>query len=99
MVSARQFQLTPVPIVYSSMEGSDVGTVSGATASELAKQIINTITEAFGPSCPDFNLKSSWQGTACDGQYQARDFGEMLHQLLNVQIDSEFSAVIWDPSH
>lgn len=87
------------PIVYSSKEGADIGDVSGATASELANQIIDTITKAFGSDCPDFNLKSSWQGTACDGQYQARPFGETLHQVLNVEIDPEFSAVIWDPSH
>ena len=90
------------PIVYSSKNKDDVGNVSGATAGELANQIVDTIKQAFEPATPDspeFDLKSSWQGTACDGQYQAKEFGDTLHEVLNVDIDPEFSAVIWDPSH
>ena len=85
------------PIVYSSKNKDDVGNVSGATAGELANQIVDTIKQAFEPATPDspeFDLKSSWQGTACDGQYQAKEFGDTLHEVLNVDIDPEFSAVI-----
>jgi hypothetical protein len=55
------------PIVYSS-KNKDVGNVSGATAGELANQIVHTIKQA-------------------------------LHRVLNVDIDPEFSAGVWDPSH
>ena len=73
------------PIVYSSKNKDDVGNVSGATAGELAKQIVDTIKQAFEPATPDspeFDLKLSWQGTACDRQYQAKEFGNTLHEVL-----------------
>ena len=85
-------------IVYSSKNKDDVGNVSGATAGELANQIVVTIKQAFEPATPDFpefDLKLSWQGI----KYQAKEFGDTLHEVLDVDIDPEFSAVIWDPSH
>ena len=72
--------------------------MSGANADELAKQVISSIKKAFGGNM-EFELRSSWQGTSCDGQYQATEFGATLHKELNVKADPEFSAVIWDPSH
>ena len=86
------------PKVYSSKDRATVGTVSGANADELAKQVISSIKKAFGSNM-EFELRSSWQGTSCDGQYQATEFGATLHKELNVKADPEFSAVIWDPSH
>jgi hypothetical protein len=87
-----------LPKVYSSEDGATAGTVSGANADELAKQVISSIKNAFAGNM-EFELRSSWQGTSCDGQYQAKEFGETLHKELNVKVDPEFSVVIWDPSH
>ena len=84
--------------VYSSKDRATVGTVSGANADELAKQVISSIKKTFGSNM-EFELRSSWQGTSCDGQYQATEFGATLHKELNVRADPEFSAVIWNPSH
>lgn len=86
------------PKVYSSEDGATVGTVSGANADELAKQVIWSIKNAFAGNM-EFELRSSWQGTSCDGQYQAKELGETHHKEVNVKVDPEFSVVIWDPSH
>ena len=86
------------PKVYSSKDRATVGTVSGANADELAKQVISSIKKAFGSNM-EFELRFSWQGTSCDGLYHATEFGATLHKELNVKADPEFSVVIWDPSH
>lgn len=86
------------PVVYSSNEDGNPGSVSGGCADQLARQIIKTINEAY-EDCENFPLKSSWQGTCCDGQYQAHDFKETLHNELNVPVDPVFSEIVWDPSH
>ncbi|CAB3991037.1 Hypothetical predicted protein [Paramuricea clavata] len=56
-------------VVYSTDDDGNPGSVSGGCADQLAKQIIK---------------KTSWQGTCCDGQYQAQEFRETLHNELNV---------------
>ena len=84
--------------VYSSEGGATAGLVSGANADELANQVIYSIIKAFAGNM-EFELRSSWQGTSCDGQYQANEFGATLYKELNVRVDPKFSAVIWDPSH
>eukprot|EP00112_Aurelia_sp_Birch-Aquarium-sp1_P015932 Seg357.2 transcript_id=Seg357.2/GoldUCD/mRNA.D3Y31 product="hypothetical protein" protein_id=Seg357.2/GoldUCD/D3Y31 len=86
------------PLVYKPEKDGPVGKVSGANADQLAKQIIHTIQLAYGDN-PGFDLKLQWQGTACDGQYQATEFGKTLFKELGVKADPMFSEVIWDPSH
>ena len=67
-------------------------------ADELAKQAIYSINKAFAGNM-EFELRSSWQGTSCDSQYQANEFGATLYKELNVRVDPKFSVVIWDLSH
>ena len=86
------------PEVYSKELDAVPGTVSGANARQLAQQIVANIKQAFG-STPEFSLKASWQGTVCDGQYQAKEFKATMHSEIGVSVDKEFSEVIWDPSH
>ncbi|MCP4801188.1 MAG: hypothetical protein GY893_14695 [bacterium] len=69
--------------------------VTGASASELAARIHSDIKETY--QVDDELLCQSWQGTSCDGQYQAKDFGKELQRLL--QQTGSFSCVIWDPPH
>ncbi len=74
------------PCVYNKEENSTPGTVSGANAGQFASQIVSNIKEAFGGN-PEFSLKASWQGTACDGQYQAKAFKATLNQEIGVNSD------------
>ena len=87
-----------LPKVYSSEGGATAGLVSGANADELAKQAIYSINKAFAGNM-EFELRSSMQGTSCDSQYQANEFGATLYKELNVRVDPKFSVVIWDLSH
>ena len=43
-------------------------------------------------------FQAAWQGTVCDGQYQAKGFHEKLKELLN-QDTTGFNAITWDPPH
>jgi hypothetical protein len=86
------------PVVYSTDDDGNPGSVSGGCADHLAKQIIKTINKAYEDS-DSFSLKTSWQGTCCDGQYQAQEFRETLHNELNVPVHPVFSAIVWDQSH
>ena len=72
--------------------------VSGGCADQLAKQVVKTIKEAYGDS-ESFHLEAIWQGTCCDGQYQADGFKTTMYQELGVPIDPTFSVVVWDQSH
>lgn len=86
------------PEVYSTANEGDTSNVTGGCADELARQVVNTIKDAYGEA-ENFNLKAAWQGTSCDGQYQAIEFQNTLHKELDVQMDPVFSEIIWDPSH
>ncbi|CAB4020646.1 Hypothetical predicted protein [Paramuricea clavata] len=72
--------------------------VSGGCADQLAKQVVKTIKESYGEE-ESFDLKATWQGTCCDGQYQADGFKTTIYQELGVLIDPVFSVVVWDQSH
>lgn len=69
--------------------------VIGASAGELAARVHSDVKEMY--QLDDELLCQSWQGTSCDGQYQAKDFGKELRRLL--QQAGPFSCVVWDPPH
>ena len=93
------------PRVYSANAGSGSGDedtdednaveVSGARANELAYKVYSVIKDTFHLS--EGQMSSAWQGTCCDGQYQAKEFKNELNLLL--QHDTTFNDVIWDPPH
>ena len=56
----------------------------------------DTISSTY--SIGDDTLAQSWQGTVCDGQYQAGMFEEKLNGLRKKN-DPVFDRVIWDPPH
>ena len=70
--------------VITSKDGATTGLVSIANADELAKQVIYSINKAFAGNM-EFELRSSWQGTSCDGQYLANQFGATLYKELKVR--------------
>ncbi len=86
------------PEVYSADNEEDISNVTGGCADKLARQVIKTIKDAYGEA-DEFNLKAAWQGTSCNGQYQANEFLNTLHRDLDVPMDPVFSEIIWDPSH
>ncbi len=69
--------------------------VSGATAQQLAKAVYNVFKETY--HLDDKYLAAAWQGTVCDGQYQAKDYGTGLNRLLDRK--GTFAKIIWDPLH
>ena len=86
------------PVVYSSHKDGNPGSVSGVCADQLASQIVNTVKDTYKDST-EFSLQQAWQGTCCDGQYQAQEFKQTLHKELDLPVDPIFSQIIWDPSH
>ena len=90
----RQAILVQAPCVY-DLEDVDDG-ITEATADKLADNVYDTINSTY--SIGDDALAQSWQGTVCDGQYQANMFGKKLNELLKKK-DPVFDGVIWDPPH
>ena len=78
MIDGKQ-QAIPVqaPCVY-DLEDVDDGIT--AIADKLADNVYDTINSTY--SIGDDALAQSWQGTVCDGQYQANMFGKKLNKLL-----------------
>ena len=72
------------PEVYSE-DSLNADGVSGGCANQLAKQAAKTIKEAYGDA-QRFDLKATWQGTCCDGQYQADGFKTTIYRELGVPI-------------
>ena len=64
---------------------------------DLAESMYNNVIGTYHSLSTKF-FQAAWQGTVCDGQYQAKGFHEKLKKLLN-QDTTLFSAIIWDPPH
>ena len=54
--------------------------ISGAHANQLADLMYGSIKKTYNLS--DELLSSSWQGTCCGGQYQAKEFSEQWRRRL-----------------
>jgi hypothetical protein len=95
MIAGKR-QAIPVqaPCVY-ELEDIDNG-ITEATADKLADNVYETITSTY--SVGKDTVAQSWQGTVCDGQYQAGMFEERLNELREKN-DPVFDRVIWDPPH
>lgn len=95
MIAGKR-QAIPVqaPCVY-ELEDVDNG-IAEATADKLADNVYETITSTY--SIGEDAIAQSWQGTVCDGQYQAVMFEERLNELRKKN-DPVFDRVIWDPPH
>ena len=93
----RKAILVKAPEVYSSGSGDGDNAVdeeiSGSRAEELAKGIVECIKDQY---CVE--VLQGWQGTSCDGPYQAKDFENSLNTTLG-RTDDTFDVVIWDPPH
>ena len=93
----RKAILVKAPEVYSSGSGNDddadVDEISGSHAEDLAKGIVECIKDQY---CAE--LLQGWQGTSCDGPYQAKDFEKSLNLALT-RTDDTFDVVMWDPPH
>lgn len=69
--------------------------ITGAKADELANLIYKDVKSVYNLS--EQHLASFWQGTTCDGQFQAKDFAGQLHK--NLSHKGPFFQVVWDPPH
>ena len=79
--------------VYSTDKEGDTSNITGGCADELSHQVVKAIQDAYGEA-ENFNLKATWQGTSCDGQYQASKFQNTLHRELDIPIDPVFSGTL-----
>ena len=61
--------------------------IFGAHANLLADLMYDDIKKTYGFS--DELMCGSWQGTSCDGQYQAKEFGKQLRRRL------EHKKIFW----
>lgn len=93
----REAIVVKAPVIYSEDPSSEVPSVSGANAIELAENMYYNITGTYHSLDAEV-FQAAWQGTVCDGQYQAKGFHEKLKELLN-QDTTSFNAIIWDPPH
>lgn len=84
--------------VYSDSNSGTQGDVSGAEAKELAEGLYGEIQSAY-PSLSKDLINVSYQGTVCDGAYQASEFESTLKDLCNQKMAGEFFTVLWDPPH
>ena len=72
--------------------------MSRAKAKELAEGLYGEIQSAY-PSFSKYLINGLYQGTVCDGAYQASEFESTLKDLCNQKMTGEFFAVLWDPPH
>ena len=70
--------------------------ITEATADKLADNLYETITSTY--SIGEDTVAQSWQGTVCDGLYQASMSEKRLNELREKN-DPVFDRVIWDPPH
>ena len=94
MIAGKK-QAIQAPCVY-ELEDIENG-ITEAAADKLADNVYVTITSTYG-SIGEGTVAQSWQGTVCDGQYQAAMFEERLNALRG-KSDPVFDRVIWDPPH
>lgn len=79
-------------------EDQDLGMVTGAHAGELANSMVNEIMSLYGGDKSKGIVAGSWQGTTCDGQYQAAQFTSTINDRLERNV-SVFHGVHWDDAH
>ena len=65
------------PVIYAEDLSNEVPSVSGANAVELAESMYYNVTATYHSLSTEF-FQAAWQGTVCDGQYQAKGFHEKL---------------------
>ena len=82
--------------VYCDSISGTQGDVSGAEAKELAEGLYGKIQNAY-PSLSKDLINGSYQGTVCDGAYQASELESTLKDLCNQKMTGEFFTVLWDP--
>ena len=73
-IPVRASQIYEVADDEDDIDNAEKLSVTGASAGELAARIHSDIKETY--QVDDELLCQSWQGTSCDGQYQAKDFGK-----------------------
>lgn len=68
------------PDVYSFVESGADGEVAGANADQLAANLYKELQNSY-PTLSKEQINVSFQGTVCDGAYQATDFEATLKKL------------------
>lgn len=84
------------PEVYTKSD--DDGDVSGADAKELATNLYKELENAYSSISKEM-MNGSYQGTVCNGAYQAAEFEATLRELCEQEDSGDFFVVLWDPPH